>query len=190
MLAEQIGVSRTPVREALGWLAAEGLIETRQNRGAAVRAVPPAETANVTGLRATLEGMAARAAAEHITAAQLANLEKLNGEMHQLADSPSDENLDELATLNSRFHEIVHSAANNPTLHSTLRGFRLLPLARRTFRHYAPVRLRRSMSSHCELIEALRNRNPDWAEAVTRAHIWSGAMTQRYDEDARAARDS
>jgi DNA-binding GntR family transcriptional regulator len=191
MLAQQIGVSRTPVREALTRLASEGLVEVRPNRGAVVRAVPPSEAENLTGIRATLEGMAARSAAGHITAEQLADLDKLDGEMHLLASSPSDEDLDGLATLNNRFHDIVHSAANNPTLRFTLQTFRSLPLAHRTFRHYDPVRLRRSMSSHSELIEALRSRNSDWAEAVTRAHIWSTAVIQRYDEDGTAApRDS
>ncbi|MFF9808233.1 FCD domain-containing protein [Streptomyces coeruleorubidus] len=60
-------------------------------------------------------------------------------------------------------------------------------MARRTFRHYDPARLRLSMSSHSELVEALRHRSGDWAEAVTRAHIWSAAMIQRYDEDGGAA---
>ncbi len=190
MLAQQIGVSRTPVREALGRLASEGLVEVRPNRGAVVSAVPPSQTEDVTGIRATLEGMAARAAAEHITAEQLAELEKLDREMHQLVRSPSAENLDELAGLNGSFHKLLHRAASNPTLQSTLQTFRMLPLARRTFRHYDPIRLRRSMSSHSELVEALRSRNGDWAEAVTRAHIWSAAMTQRYDGKGRAPRDS
>ncbi|MFJ3804370.1 GntR family transcriptional regulator [Streptomyces sp. NPDC090088] len=190
MLAEQIGVSRTPIREALSRLASEGLVEVRPNRGAVVRAVPPSETKDVTGIRATLEGMAARAAAERITADQLADLEKLDAKMHQLASSPSGENLDELAVINGRFHEIVSSAARNPTLQSTLQTFRLLPLARRTFQHYDPVRLCRSMSSHSELVEALRSRNADWAEAVTQAHIWSAAEVRRYDGEGRAPLDS
>ncbi|MEV0636038.1 GntR family transcriptional regulator [Streptomyces sp. NPDC050619] len=195
-LAESVGVSRTPVREALSRLASEGLVEVRPNRGAAVRAVPPSETQDVAGIRATLEGMAARGAAERITADQLAELEKFDGEMHQLVRSLSDENdendeiFEQLAALNERFHEIVRSAANNPTLQSISGTFRLLPLARRTFRHYDPVRLRRSMSSHSELVEALRSRNGDWAEAVTRAHIWSAAAIQRYDGESRMPHES
>jgi DNA-binding GntR family transcriptional regulator len=195
-LAELIGVSRTPVREALSRLSSEGLVEVRPNRGAVVRAVPPSETKDVTGIRAHLEGMAAQGAAERITADQLAELEKLDGEMHQLVHSlgdennENDENFEELAALNDRFHEIVRSAAHNAALQSMSQTFRLLPLAHRTFRHYDPARLRRSMSSHSELVEALRSRNGDWAEAVTRAHIWSASVIQRYDGESRMPRDS
>lgn len=180
-LAEQLGVSRTPVREALRQLAAEGLVEVRPNRGAVVGSLSSSALEEVAEARASLEGAAAHRAASRIGEPDLTRMESLDRQMWDLTRSGRDEDLDELAALNRQFHEIVSEAAQSPSLIALLRSINYVPLVRRTFRYYPEEALLRSMSSHRELIAALRAGNGAWAEAVMRAHIWAAAHTQRFD---------
>ena len=186
-LAEQLGISRTPVREALRRLAAEGLVEVRPNRGAVVGSLSSSALEEVAEARASLEGAAAHRAATRISEGDLVRLEELDERMWVLAESGDPEQLDQLAELNREFHQVVSDAAESPSLISLLKSINYVPLVRRTFRHYSADALLRSMSSHRELTAALRAGNGPWAEAVMRAHIWAAAHTQRFDERATAS---
>src|ERR1700742_2986218 len=74
MIAKELEVSRTPVREAIAMLQAEGLLDAQQHRGAQVRSYPPGELEEIYDLRGILEGYAARRAATRITARELSRL--------------------------------------------------------------------------------------------------------------------
>jgi DNA-binding GntR family transcriptional regulator len=189
-LAEQLGVSRTPVREALRRLAAEGLVESRRNRGAVVGTLSGAALEEVAEARASLEGAAAHRAASRISPRDLDRLTRLDEQMWALAEAGDPDSLDSLAQLNREFHDIVANAAASPSLTSLLRSINYVPLVRRTFRHYARDALFRSMVSHRELLEALSTGNGPWAEAVMRAHIWAAAHTQRFDSRSRSSEPS
>ncbi|MDX5359720.1 MAG: GntR family transcriptional regulator [Alphaproteobacteria bacterium] len=175
-LAEHLGVSRTPVRDALRRLASEGLVEIETHVGCRVRGWKPADIDEIFGLRAELEGYAARRAATRLDPAALAELEDLCHRMEEaiLADVDDPARRERIAPLNERFHAIILEAAQNDRLAGLVRQVVSIPLVLRTFARYEPAEIRRSMAQHRELLEAFRAREPGWAEAVMRAHIHAG----------------
>jgi len=172
-LAEALGVSRTPVREALRRLGSEGLVETLPNKGARVRTWSTRELDAIFDLRALLEGHAAALAAPRISDADLAVMADLVERMEDATAGPGAPDYDLITDLNGRFHTAVVAAADNPLLPEVARSFVHVPIVVRTFRRYTPERLRRSMRQHRELFDALAARDAAWAEAVMRTHILS-----------------
>jgi DNA-binding GntR family transcriptional regulator len=170
-LAEQFGVSRTPVREALRRLAAEGLVELLPNRGARVTQWTPQDLEEIYELRALLESHASRRAASRVTMNDVDALEGLCEEMDACAVDGSDDALDRLAELNGAFHQRIVDAADSPRLTALLGAVVQVPLAVRTFHRYSPDALRRSSGHHRELTEAFRAKSPDWACSVMQSHI-------------------
>jgi DNA-binding GntR family transcriptional regulator len=175
-LAERVGVSRTPVREALRRLDAEGLIDFTPNRGARVTAWSARELVDLYEARALLEGFGARLAAARINAAQLDGLTVIAAKMAAVAESDP-KRADELTALNGQFHRAIVLASGNSQLDSLVRGLMDVPLISRTFQRYSPERMRASQFHHNELVDALRARDGEWAEAVMRAHILAARTT-------------
>lgn len=175
-LAERVGVSRTPVREALRRLDAEGLIDFTPNRGARVTAWSERELEDLYEARALLEGFGARLAAARITAEELDELAQIADKMAALAASDP-KPADELTTLNGEFHRAIANASRNSQLDTLVRGLMDVPLIYRTFQRYSPDRMRASQFHHNELVDALRARDGEWAEAVMRAHILAARTT-------------
>src|SRR3954468_20179560 len=170
-LAERLGVSRTPVREALTRLAAEGLVEIAPNRGARVATWTVAELEGVFDLRASLEpqltGFAvARAGAEDVEA-----LEELAQRMLAVGTPGPDQDLDALVPLNRAFHDRLIALAEHPTLATALATAIHPPIVRRNFHAYDEASLRRSLGHHLEIVAAVRAGDPAWAQAVMTAHI-------------------
>lgn len=175
-LAEATSISRTPVREAMRRLHAEGLIRFIPNRGAFVSSWTEEEIAQTYELRVLLESFAAKEAAAAITDEQLAELRQLALDMRDLAFAePAD--VAEIAQVNDQFHKAVLEAAGNARLRDLLNAIVEVPLVLNTFRRYSPVELRRSASQHLELVEAFEARDPDWAQSVMTAHIRSARHT-------------
>jgi DNA-binding GntR family transcriptional regulator len=170
-LAEQLGVSRTPVREALRRLATEGLVELLPNRGAYVTEWSAADLEDIYELRATLESHASRRAATRITDEEIAELERLCDLMEACSRDGSEEALDRLADRNADFHRLILDAAGSTRLTTLVAAVVQVPLAIRTFHRYSPGALRRSAGHHRELTEAFRARSPEWASAVMQSHI-------------------
>jgi DNA-binding GntR family transcriptional regulator len=175
-LAERIGVSRTPVREALRRLDAEGLVDFTPNRGASVTAWNERELDDLYELRALLESYAARLAAARISADALARLTDLAEEMRSLADAGS-QTADKLTELNGEFHLTITRASGNAYIEGLVKGFIDVPLVYRTFKQYSPDRLQASMFHHDELVAALGARDGAWAESVMRSHILAAKAT-------------
>ncbi len=173
-VAAEIGLSRTPVREALRRLGSEGLVEVLPNRGARVRTWTVDDLEQTYELRAVLEGLGARRAASRITAEQLAELDRLADEMvgcdPSLGHRPPGE-FDDLAALNARFHAVIVTASGSTRLADTLAGLVQLPLVMRTYRRYTPAALARSHAHHRELVDALAAGDGVWAESVMRSHV-------------------
>lgn len=175
-LAEASGLSRTPIREAMRRLHAEGLISLIPNRGAFVARWTLSEIEQIYELRVMLEAFAARTAAERASEAQTANLQVLADQMAQIVE---EEEIDHgrVAAVNGDFHRSVLEACGNGRLRDLLGSLTEMPLVMSTFRNYTRAELRRSAAQHRELVEAITARDGEWASAVMTAHIRSARRT-------------
>jgi DNA-binding GntR family transcriptional regulator len=174
-LTRRIGVSRTPVREALRRLEADGFTIVQPNRGASVPIYSRRDIDEIYGLRALIEGHAARRAATRITPEQIDELARLNDAMRAMPppDAPGDpspRHLDRV-TLNHAFHRIILEAADNRRLSAMVSQLARVALSARTFARYSAADEARAIENHDELIRALRAGHPDWAEATMRSHV-------------------
>lgn len=169
-LAEQVGVSRTPVRQALNRLAAEGAVELRPHRGAQVVSFSPEEMDSLFDLRARFEPLAARLAVDRLTPEHIEELAELAAQMESLVEA-GDPDPQEMARLNNEFHAVFIREAGNRHLTIAIQTVIRPVFVARTFQTYSRHALERSMRHHAELIEAARLRDGEWAEAVMRAHI-------------------
>lgn len=167
-LAERLGVSRTPVREALGRLAAEGLVELVPNRGARVASWSVAELEGVFELRATLEP---RLTALAVPRASTADVEELDRLARAMVEAGAGQDLDALVPLNRAFHDRLIALADHPALAAALAGAVHPPIVLRNFHAYDDASLRRSLAHHVEIVAAVRAGDPAWARAVMTAHI-------------------
>lgn len=170
-LAEFTGSSRTPVREALRRLEAEGLVEVLPHRGARVAEWSPEDLEEIYDLRMLLEGFAALRAAGRIRPKGLDRMEELCGLIEQAAGPGPRQDLDRVAELNAEFHGIAREAAASARLVTMLNAVVQLPLVVRTFHRYSPEDLARSCAHHRELVAALRCGDGLWAQSVMRAHV-------------------
>jgi DNA-binding GntR family transcriptional regulator len=178
-LAREFGLSRTPVRDALSRLNVEGLLEFRPNLGATVSVWSEAQIEQMLKIRALLEPFATEIAAALISEAQLAELQDLCGVMEEAARRETDEDLKRLAAANARFHHIVIDAAQSEHLAKLISLAVDAPLSLRTFAHYSPEEIERSMRHHRDLVDALTHRDPAWAASVMRTHILAAVGAAR-----------
>jgi len=179
-LAERLGVSRTPVREALSRLAAEGLVELVPNRGARVASWSVDELEGVFALRSMLEPRLTALAVPNASAVDLDELEELAVRMAETGET----DLDGLVPLNRAFHDRLVALAAAPALATALAAAVHSPLVARNFHAYDSVSLRRSTAHHVEIVAAARAGDPEWAAAVMTAHIHNARAVM-----VRAARD-
>jgi DNA-binding GntR family transcriptional regulator len=165
-VAKRLGVSRTPVREALGRLTAKGLLEPGGGRGLIIRSLSTAEVLELYTMREILEGSAARLAAQHASAIEIQALADLESTFEAHADSP-----ETLARINRAFHEAIFRAAKNRYLDEALQELQdvIALLGPTTFGVNGRPSLARD--EHLELVEAIARRDADRAEALARTHI-------------------
>jgi DNA-binding GntR family transcriptional regulator len=179
-LAEAIGVSRTPVREALRRLTAEGLVRYERNRGVQVAAWTADDLDEIFSLRSVLEPWACRLAATD-GSVDLAELSRLAHDMDDAARG-SAADVDRITELNNRFHRLVLDGSGNRRLGRVVSSVVQVPLVWQTFSHYSDADLRRSLAHHHELVAALAAGDPDWAESVMRSHVraaWNSLKPER-----------
>ncbi len=170
-LAERLGVSRTPVREALGRLAAEGLVEIVPNRGARVPSWTVAELEGVFDLRTALEPRLTALAVPRATDTDITALDELARAMLDVGTPGPDQDLDAIVPLNRDFHGRLVALADQPAMASALAGAIHAPIVLRNFHTYDAASLRRSLAHHVEIVAAVRAGDPTWAQAVMTAHI-------------------
>ncbi len=163
-LAQRYGTSRTPVREALLQLEAQGLVEVEPNRGAVVRAFDAQDLLDLYAVRALLEPAAAARAATRIGAPDIERLAQLCE--HALHASVQEQIAD-----NEAFHRIIGAAAGSPRLAVAMRAVAGIPRAFRTVFWSAPEQRAESLFCHRRLVDAFRARDAELAEAVMRMHI-------------------
>lgn len=172
-LADALGVSRTPVREALRRLGSEGLLSTMPNKGARVRIWTESELSDISDLRALLEGHAAARAASRVTEADISYMNDLVTRMEAATADLTAPDIDLLTELNTAFHGAIVTVAGNLLLPGLMKSLIHVPVVSRTYRHYSPARMEQSMRQHREVLDALTAGDPAWAEAVMRVHILS-----------------
>lgn len=170
-LADRLGVSRTPVREALSRLAAEGLVDVIANRGARVATWTVAELEGVFDLRASLEPQLTGYAVGQASPADADALGELAQRMVDVGTPGPMQDLDALVPLNRAFHDRLVALAGHPTLATALAAALHPPIVRRNFHAYGEAALRRSLAHHVEIVAAVRAGDPTWARAVMTAHI-------------------
>jgi len=168
-LASEIGVSRTPVREALHKLASEGLIKSLNTRGFIASADSRDEIEEMFDIRASLEGYALRLICETISEKALKQLDRLikNAE-HEL----SRKKIEEVFKWNTKFHDTLHNLiANKPRFHRMIADMRKYVLRyRKDTLHYLDG-ARRTIDGHRKIMMALRLKDPDLCERIMREHI-------------------
>lgn len=172
-LASQLDVSRTPVREALKRLAAEGLVALDPVRGMVVREINPSEAEDIYMIREVLDGLSARLAAERISPTALGKLHVLTELMQQAAD---DHRWEAVVQMNISFHEVLYSAAGNERLSLIARSLEESVRRFSTMAFSHPERVADVIEEHAEIIHSLEERDPDRAEQITRRHMIQARM--------------
>ncbi|QKV97046.1 GntR family transcriptional regulator [Streptomyces sp. NA02950] len=176
-LAARLGVSTTPVREAIQDLAREGLVTLDPHRGAFVRSLSLAEVREIYELRIVLEPMLLRRAAEQLDKAALDQAERLYEQMAEEHD------LSRWAELNQEFHHILFAPAEDSRLAGIVAGLRdsATPYVALSLRE--PDQQEHSNAEHIELLGLLRAQDIEAAEELTRRHLAAtlGIIEQSYD---------
>jgi len=168
-LARSLGISRTPVREALVMLQAEGLIDAPPNRGAMVRSHSADELDDLYQLRALLEGHAARRAAAHVNDGLVRDLWV---SCERFDDLIAKGEVNELVQENLAFHTLILEAAGSDRLESIVRTVTDLPLVYRSYIWYSPEQRKISLHYHQQIARALESRDGERAELVMKEHVY------------------
>lgn len=179
-LSARLGVSRTPIRSALLRLTDEGLLEPAANTGFVVRGFSQAEIADAIELRGTLEGLAARMAAERCTTPErLAAMRACLGQIDELLAGavPGDSHLARYSALNAEFHRLLLDAAESAMLQGAMAKIAALPFASPSAFFEAQATLpgsldilRHAQRQHWDIVEAIAERSSARAEPLVREH--------------------
>lgn len=167
-LADEMGVSRTPIREAISQLELEGLVTSIPNKGVIVEGISKQDIEDMYAIRESLEGLAARWSIMRIDENQLKELENIC-ELMEFYTKKGD--LDQVGDLNSRFHDIIFEATKSRPLKQILSDFQYYVRAIRLASLKSPGRAQQSLAEHQTIVEAFRNKDADAAEIALVKHI-------------------
>lgn len=167
-VGDDLGVSRTPVREALRQLELEGLVKIIPNKGAIVEGISVADIKDIYAIRAHLEGLCARWAAVRITEQQLAALEEnvFLVEFHEAKG-----NYAQMLELDNRFHDLLYEASGSRMLSQELVNLHHYVERVRKITLSMPERVIKSNNEHRQIVEALKEHDEDRAEKLANQHI-------------------
>ena len=167
-IGEELGVSRTPVREAFRQLELEGLIQIIPNKGAYVTGITAKDVKPIYMIRSLLEGLCARLATEKITKEQMEEME----ENIYLADFHAQKgHMDQMAELDNRFHDILYEACDSKLLEHTLKDYHEYVLRVRQKTLSTNTRGRASNDEHRQIMEAIKAGDADRAEKLANQHM-------------------
>ncbi len=170
-LGAELGVSRTPVREALRQLELEGLVKIVPNRGAFVTGITQKDVRDIYIIRSLIEGLCARWATENITDAQMEELEEiiLLSEFHLNRDKTEQSN--QVVELDGKFHQVLYEACDSRILQHVLSDFhKYVRLARKTS-VADRNRAEKSIQEHKEILQAIKDKDAVRAEHWANAHM-------------------
>ena len=165
-LASQLGVSRTPVREAVKRLESEGFASYVSSRGAVVTELTSEQAVELYAMREILEGAAARFAAQHAYPAEIQLLDYLLEAQRGLGENP-----EEQAILNRKFHGSIYRMAHNRYLLAVLTKARDYMVLLHKTGYFVPGRADSAYEEHLAIVDAIRRGDPQAAEEAARAHI-------------------
>lgn len=167
-LAEDMGVSRTPVREAIRKLELEGFVVMLPRKGAYVADISIKDINEVFEIRTALDGLAAGLAAERITESELEQLERL---LVEIGTSIEQGDLESAVEIDTRFHDILYKASRNDRLVGFIGNLRELFQRFRTISMGYPGRLKETIEEHKRLVEAISQRDVELAQTLAREHM-------------------
>jgi len=168
-LAEELGVSRTPIREAIRKLELEGFVVMIPRKGAYVAGVSYKDVKDVFEIRAALEGLAAGLAAEKITDEEIEQMERV------LHYEKEPENLEEMIQADTDFHALLYKASRNEKLIGILANLREQIQRFRATSLAVPGRVKYAIAEHREILEAIARHDVKEAQALATAHIETAA---------------
>jgi len=173
-VAGVVGVSRTPVREAIRRASADGLLDLEGFRRARVSNFTDEDTRDIFEIRAVLEALAAEWAATRISAEDIERLEKLTDALEAATRAGRDTLLREFADFNNEFHKVVLKASRSRQIVQVLEHLIEVPLMlHKRFEGGLIGNLERTIRHHRAIITALKARDPKWAHAEMMAHLMS-----------------
>jgi DNA-binding GntR family transcriptional regulator len=167
-LSEEMGVSRTPVREALRQLELEGLVQSVPNKGVRVKGVSAKDIEDIYTIRMYVEGLAARWAAEKITTEEMEELREAV-DLEEFYTRRSD--YGHLMKLDTRFHDIIFKASKSKPLMHTLSTFHHYVQKARKVSLSDPGRAMEVLTEHRAIMQAIIDRDADTAERLTIEHV-------------------
>ena len=182
-LAQEMNISRTPLREALKVLTAEGLVRHEPRRGCFVNEVTEQDLDEIFPVIGLLEGRCAYEAAQHASDADIETLQVLHD---KLAKHAKARRIKEYYEANFAIHEAIIRLADNRWLATVIADLRKILRLARLQQLHAPGRLDQSLSEHLAVFAALKARDPEGAEAAMRTHLLRQRVALR--ELARAQR--
>ncbi len=167
-IGQELGVSRTPVREALRQLELEGLVKIIPNKGAYVAGISNKDIHDIYVIRSYLEGLCARWACENITEEQIDEIE----ETIYLAEfHVKKQHYDQIVELDTKFHELLYAASGSKILGHLLRDYHQYVHSIRKVTLAEPERASKANEEHSAILEAIRNHDADKAESLAHEHI-------------------
>lgn len=169
-IGAELGVSRTPVREALRQLELEGLVKIIPNKGAYVTGITQADVRDIYMIRSMLEGLCVRWATEHITEEQVTELEEilLLSEFHLKKEA---ECAEQVSVLDGRFHRVLYKASDSRVMEHVLTDFHKYVKMARRMSVGSKSRAAKSVREHKEILEAIKRKDADMAEMLANRHI-------------------
>jgi DNA-binding GntR family transcriptional regulator len=164
----ELGVSRTPVREALRQLELEGLVNIIPNKGAYVNGISEKDIHDIYIIRSYLEGLCARWACDNITQVQIDELEEIVylSEFHA-----KKEHHEQIVELDNKFHQMIYDASNSKILNHVLSDFHHYVQRIRKITLASETRATNSNKEHTAILEAIKQRDGEKAERLAHEHI-------------------
>jgi len=172
-IAQRVGASRTPIREAIRRLESEGLVTSVPHRGTLVAQLSVQEVAELYHIRAVLEGLAARLAAQSLTRHEADLLRDVCGRMSQEEVASDDE---AFLRMNREFHEVINEAAKAPLLHEYIINLYVTTSRYRRLTATFPGRMQGILDEHQALADAILTGDAIEAERLANMHHENNAL--------------
>lgn len=173
-LAEELGVSRTPIREAIRRLELEGFLVMVPRRGTYVADLSIKDINEVFEIRTALDVLAAGLAAERITEEELEDMERLLVQIGEFIEAGDAERIVEA---DGQFHDILYQASRNDRLVGIISNLREQFTRFRSISMAYPGRIKNTLDEHRRLVEAIAQRNPELAQQCAREHMENAEQT-------------
>lgn len=167
-LAEELNVSRTPIREAIRQLELEGLIESIPNKGAVVKGINTKDMEDIYKIRLLLEGLAARWCIKRISDGQIKELQEIYELMEFYTNKKDIENIERL---NTKFHQTIYETAGSNILLHILKDFQVYVKIARCESLRCPGRMESSLEEHRKILEAIKCKDEALMEEFLIAHV-------------------